>query len=117
MKKLFYTLMAALVFPVAAHAAGVKYFDQGNELSGSGAIPTKTPDTTAFIFIGLFLDVLGLIALVLIIYGGVIMMTSQGSPDKVKKGRDILIWAILGVVVILSALSILSLVDTALDGQ
>jgi hypothetical protein len=49
------------------------------------------------------LGVVGSLALVMFIYGGLIWMTSSGSSDKVKKGRDILIWAAIGLVIIFSA--------------
>ena len=37
-------------------------------------------------------------------------MMAQGSPDKVKKGRDIIIWAIIGALVLGGAFAITQLV-------
>jgi len=37
------------------------------------------------------------------VYGGLLWMTSGGSNEQVKKGRDILIWATVGLVIIFSA--------------
>ncbi|MCK4539930.1 hypothetical protein KAU09_02120 [Candidatus Parcubacteria bacterium] len=37
------------------------------------------------------------------IYGGFTWMLAAGSSEKVQKGKDILIWATLGLVVIFSA--------------
>lgn len=49
------------------------------------------------------LGFVGTLALVMFIYGGFTWMLSGGSPDKVKKGRDIFVWATLGLVMIFSS--------------
>jgi len=49
------------------------------------------------------LGVVGSLALVMFVYGGLLWMTSGGSNEQVKKGRDILIWATVGLVIIFSA--------------
>jgi hypothetical protein len=51
-----------------------------------------------------------LIALIIVIYGGFTWATAGGSPERVKKGRDILVWASVGLVVLVSAWSIISYV-------
>jgi len=56
------------------------------------------------------LGLTGVIALVAFIAGGVIWMTSGGSAEKVKKGRDILVWAVLGLFIVFSSYSILKYV-------
>jgi len=52
----------------------------------------------------------GVIALVMFIYGGILWMTSGGSVDKVKKGKDTILWAILGLAFIFFAYSFLSFI-------
>lgn len=49
------------------------------------------------------LGVVGSLALVMFVFGGLVWMTSAGSAEKVKKGRDILIWATIGLAIIFSA--------------
>ncbi len=46
------------------------------------------------------LGFLGTVALIIFLYGGWTWMTSAGDPKKVTKGRDTILWAALGVVVI-----------------
>lgn len=46
------------------------------------------------------LGVVGSIALVMFIYGGLTWMTSGGSSEKVKKGRDVIVWSAVGLIVI-----------------
>jgi len=49
----------------------------------------------------LVLGGIGIIALVMFIYGGLVMLFSGGNPDRVKKAKDTLMWAILGLATIL----------------
>ncbi len=46
------------------------------------------------------MGVVGSLALLMFIYGGLIWMTSSGNQDKVKKGRDIILWSAIGLIVI-----------------
>lgn len=43
------------------------------------------------------LGFVGVITLVMFIYGGIIWMTSGGSVERIKKGKDTLVWAVLGI--------------------
>ncbi len=49
------------------------------------------------------LGVVGSIALIMFIFGGLTWMTSGGSADKIKKGRDIIVWSAIGLVVIFAS--------------
>jgi hypothetical protein len=46
------------------------------------------------------LGVVGSLALLMFVFGGITWMTSSGSQEKVKKGRDIIIWSVLGLAII-----------------
>ena len=61
------------------------------------------------------LGVLGVLALVMFIYGGLIWMTSGGAPDQIKKGRNTLVWAILGLALIFFSYALLNFILTALQ--
>ncbi len=52
------------------------------------------------------LGVVGSIALIMFIFGGLTWMTSGGSSDKVKKGRDMIVWSIVGLAVIFASYGI-----------
>lgn len=60
------------------------------------------------------LGLVGSIALLMFIYGGFLWMTSGGNDEKVKKGKDTLVWATLGMVLIFAAYAILNFVIGAL---
>ena len=56
------------------------------------------------------LAVLGVIAVIMIIIGGVSYMTSQGDPGKTKKGRDTIHYGIVGLIIALLAYAIVNFV-------
>lgn len=56
--------------------------------------------------ISVALGLLGIILLVLILYAGFLWMTAAGEEDKIKKAKDILSAAIIGLAIILSAYAI-----------
>lgn len=65
---------------------------------------------TIRMFINIALGFLGVITVIFIIYGGLIWMTAAGAEDKVKKGKDTLMWAAIGAIVISIAWTIASYV-------
>lgn len=60
------------------------------------------------------LGVVGSLALLMFIYGGFTWMTAAGASDKVTKGRDTLVWAVIGLVVVFSAYAMVKFVFTSL---
>jgi hypothetical protein len=46
------------------------------------------------------LGVVGSIALLMFVFGGLTWMTSSGNAEKVKKGRDIIVWSAIGLAII-----------------
>lgn len=59
------------------------------------------------------LAIVGALALAMFIYGGFTWLTSGGSADKIKKGKDILMWAVIGLVVIFASYSLVDFLLTA----
>lgn len=58
------------------------------------------------------LGVLGASAIIMFLYGGFMMVFSAGNEEKLKKSRSILVWAIIGITIVLSSYSILNYVFT-----
>lgn len=56
------------------------------------------------------MGLIGSVTLLMFIYGGFTWMTSAGSSEKVKKGKDILVWAAIGLVVIFSSYALVNLI-------
>ena len=64
-------------------------------------------------FLNFFLGFLGLVAVIMIIYGGVLYVTAAGNQENIDKGKKIIMYAVVGIVIILLAFA---LVNTLLTG-
>lgn len=66
--------------------------------------------------IRLILGLVGSLALIFFIYGGLMWMTSAGNSDQVTKGRDTLVWATLGLIVIFASYTGVAFILQSLGG-
>ena len=73
-------------------------------------LSVSTPQALIGKVIESILGVVGSIALLMFVFGGLTWMLSAGSPEKVKKGRDIIIWAAIGLVIIFLAYALVRFV-------
>ncbi len=71
---------------------------------------TFTPQELLGRVIKSVLGILGSIALVIFLYGGITWMTSMGSSEKIQKSLSTIVWGALGVIVILASYSIVGFV-------
>ncbi len=60
------------------------------------------------------LGLLGVVALVLIVYGGFTIMTAAGNEEKIQKGKNILFYSVIGLLIILASYSITNFVLSSL---
>ena len=67
--------------------------------------------------INFFLFFLGLIATIMIIYGGVQYVTGAGEQDKVDGAKKIIMYAIVGIIVVLLSFAIVNTVLQAGSGS
>lgn len=58
---------------------------------------------------------LGIISVIVIIIGGVFYLTSQGEPDKIKRAKNAILYALIGLIVSLLAFAIVNFVLTAMQ--
>lgn len=77
----------------------------GNTVFGNEEPKNTIPEIVARIINYLF-SFLGVIFLVLIIYGGFLYMTAAGDSDKISTSKDIIISASIGLAIILASYSI-----------
>ena len=117
MKKAFLFLAVLTLFalpvvvPHVAHAADTT-------VTLYNPLGTDSEDSDIRVILGRvirgFLSIVGSIALLMIIYGGVLWLTSAGNSVRIKKGKEILIWAVLGLGIIFSAYAITNALIQAL---
>lgn len=53
---------------------------------------------------------IGMVALASFVYGGFLMVFSFGSSDKIQQGKDVMVAAVIGIVIVFSAYIIVSFV-------
>lgn len=56
------------------------------------------------------LGISGSIAILMVIYGGVTWLTSGGSTDRITKGKNVLVWATIGLAIIFGAYSLVNFI-------
>ncbi len=61
--------------------------------------------------------IMGIVAVIGIIFGAVVWTTSQGDPAKTKKGRDAVLFAVIGLFIVVFAAVITNFVIGAASGQ
>jgi cytochrome bd-type quinol oxidase subunit 2 len=108
-----------------ASAAAISSFFVGNAFAqgsniftGAAGQPTATAGGTLganiTTLINYFLGILGLIAVGFLIYAGVLMVTAGGAEEQVTKARKIIMYAVVGIVIILLSYTIVTFVSSAL---
>jgi hypothetical protein len=77
---------------------------------------TGSPQELIGQIISAVLGITGSLALVMFIYGGFTWMLSSGNSDKVTKGKNTLVWASIGLVVIFSSYALVRFVLQGITG-
>jgi len=74
--------------------------------------PLETDSPQIFIgqIINGVLGIVGSLALAMFIYGGFLWMTAAGNAEQVTKGRNVLVWATLGIIIIFSSYALVRFV-------
>ncbi len=63
--------------------------------------------------VNFFLLFLGLIAVIMIIYGGITYVTAAGNQEKIESAKKIILYAIVGIIIVLISFA---LVRTVISG-
>lgn len=75
-----------------------------------------TPQQIIGKIISAVLGIVGSIALIMFIYGGLTWMMAAGNAQNVDKGKNILMWATIGLVIIFSAYALTKFVLNGMMG-
>lgn len=80
--------------------------------------PIKCPDATCLVsqVIRYILGIIAVIATIMFIWGGVMMLTSGGNAEQVKRAKETLVWATIGILVIMISWAVIRFVLTGLAG-
>lgn len=111
-KKIFSTLLVFLSiiggFFVLPHVVVAATVNLGLTPEVGNAIGLGTTDVRVIVarIIRNFFALLGIIAVVLILYGGFLWMTSNGEESQIDKAKRVILNAVIGLAIILSAVAI-----------
>ncbi len=126
----FYSLLFSIVF-----AQGATAVDTGLEATADCAYGTVSdgkcsgasrPDiasqgvsisSVAGKIVGAALSFVGVLFFILMIYGGFLWMTAAGNEQQVEKAKNLIIAAIIGLIVIMSAYAITAYVGATLTSR
>lgn len=112
LKYLVPTLLA-LTLPVVVFASDVASETLQPPFGGTAAAQ-QSPVLIIATLIQALLGIVGAGALLMFIWGGFHMIFSGGNEETIKKGRTILIWAVVGLLVVLSSYAVLNYLFTIL---
>lgn len=110
------TTFSAMVFTVNnALAAGSSFYDnpQGGASSPNAAAQGTLGDNVSQI-LNYFLGMLGLVAVAMLIYAGVLMVTASGEEEQIGKAKKIITYAVIGIVIIVLSYTIVGFVTNVL---
>lgn len=74
----------------------------------------KTPQAFIGFIIQTLFGIIGSVALLIFVYGGLMWMLAQGDQGKIKEGRETMIWAALGLLVVFGSYTIVGYLLSAL---
>ena len=89
-------------------------FNTPDTVGGQGS---GDPINSVINIVNVVIGVLGVVAVIVIIFGGVQYMTSAGDAGKVKKGKDTILYGIVGLVICILAAAIVNFVITGLTSN
>ena len=99
-----------LLMPFASKALDTTLGLSNGNVGASTGLGTQDVRQTIGKIINVALSLLGVIVLVIIIYGGFLWMTAGGNDEKVGEAKKWIFGGIIGLVIILSAYAIATFV-------
>ena len=88
----------------------------GEEFASSAGLSSGDLTTSIASIIRTALGFLGIVTVVIILYGGFLLMTAGGSEDRIKDGKKFIIRGILGLVIVVAAFPIAQFVISSITG-
>lgn len=91
-------------------SSGKAVFDLGVDASVLNQLKSTDVGTVIGSAIKAGMGVMGSIALALFVYGGVLWMASAGNAERSKKGMQVVLWAAIGMFMILASYAIVKFI-------
>ena len=106
MKRNFFVLIAILFFLLPAITSAKLSKDaikDAGTVAGLAGVKEGTPEAYASNIISGALAVLGIVFLILMVYGGFLWMTAKGDETQATKAKDTITMAVIGLMIVIAA--------------
>lgn len=109
-------VLASLVKPVSAFTCPDKTVRQGESVSALSECNVEKTEgekslmSNVSMLINVFASVMGFLAIGMIIYGGFMLLTAQGDPARIKRGKDIVLYSVIGLILVVLVYAIVNFV-------
>ena len=109
-------VFASLVKPVSAFTCPDKTVRQGESVSALSECNVEKTEgekslmSNVNMLINVFASVMGFLAIGMIIYGGFMLLTAQGDPSRIKRGKDVVLYSVIGLILVMLAYAIVNFV-------
>jgi hypothetical protein len=103
------TITAALIGLAIGVAAPSLLKEIGNAIGWSGNATTQSAlslSQIALNVLNFLLGVAGTLTIIMMVIGGMMYLTSAGDEDRIKKGKEIFVNSVIGIVIIMAAMVI-----------
>lgn len=121
-------LLFSVAMPAAVHAAtdlqgslncgaDLTVSTDGGCGAGNGQVATDTVNRNVTLALNLFSAVVGIIAVVMIIVGGIKYITSSGESSNVTSAKNTILYAVIGLIVVALAQIIVKFVLARFTGN
>ena len=109
-------VLASLVKPVSAFTCPDKTVREGESVSALSECNVEKTEgekslmSNVSMLINVFASVMGFLAIGMIIYGGFMLLTAQGDPARIKRGKDVVLYSVIGLILVVLAYAIVNFV-------
>lgn len=120
MKKILLATLVTISIVVSISAPTLVLAQTNGSTSNEVGLPNpiRCSDATCLVsqVIRYILGTIAVIATLMFIWGGVMMLTSGGNAEQVKKAKETLVWATIGIVIILISWAVIRFVLVGISG-
>ena len=111
-----YKKVAIAIMTIGMVIVPVLVFAQGTTTGITDPLEGKKISDLLTSIIQWLLGLVAMLALLALIVGGVRIMTAFGNEQQVAAGKKIILWAIIGLAVVLGAYAIITLISSTILG-
>jgi len=119
----FFAVACVVLLAVSTFHVAPVIYAQGNQgpRGGSGGIKNPLEGSSSITdvlkkVINWMLGLVGFLALIALIIGGARMIIDFGNEDQVKKAKQTILWAVIGLMVVILSYAIINIVTSEILG-